>query len=262
MPRRSGRCLWKNRRTRVRSPCIRLSPRRRRRPCRPSLTFAQADVVRANGFDAAVTELATPSAPAVVPPQNLEAEESVIGAMLLSPTAIGTVTEILDASDFYRESHGTMYRAALALWAQGRARRRDHAHRRARGARRAGARRRHRARRGAGGARPVDLERRALRTDRQGDGDAARAHPRRPGDQPSRPGRDRRDRRPRRPGRADGLRPVAEAGHRRLLAHRGAAQGELRADHRTSTRPASTSPASRAGSATSTGSPRGSSPGT
>jgi replicative DNA helicase len=66
-----------------------------------------------------VTELATPRAQAVVPPQNLEAEESVIGAMLLSPTAIGTVTEILDASDFYRESHGTMYRAALALWGKG-----------------------------------------------------------------------------------------------------------------------------------------------
>ena len=39
---------------------------------------------------------------ALVPPQNLEAEESVLGAMLLSPTAVGTVSEILDASDFYR----------------------------------------------------------------------------------------------------------------------------------------------------------------
>ena len=55
----------------------------------------------------------------VVPPQNLEAEESVLGAMLLSATAVGTVSEILDASDFYRESHAKMYRAALALWAKG-----------------------------------------------------------------------------------------------------------------------------------------------
>jgi replicative DNA helicase len=55
----------------------------------------------------------------VVPPQNLEAEESVLGAMLLSPVAVGTVSEILDASDFYRESHAKMYRAALALWAKG-----------------------------------------------------------------------------------------------------------------------------------------------
>ena len=56
---------------------------------------------------------------AIVPPQNLEAEESVLGAMLLSTTAVGTVSEILGASDFYRESHAKAYRAALALWAKG-----------------------------------------------------------------------------------------------------------------------------------------------
>lgn len=54
-----------------------------------------------------------------VPPQNLEAEESVLGAMLLSPTAVGTVSEILDASDFYRESHARVFLAALGLWAKG-----------------------------------------------------------------------------------------------------------------------------------------------
>jgi replicative DNA helicase len=56
---------------------------------------------------------------APVPPQNLEAEESVLGAMLLSPGAIGAVSEVLDASDFYRESHAKVYRAALALYAMG-----------------------------------------------------------------------------------------------------------------------------------------------
>jgi replicative DNA helicase len=56
---------------------------------------------------------------AVVPPQNVEAEESVLGAMLLSATAVGTVTEILDAADFYRERHALIYRAMLALWAKG-----------------------------------------------------------------------------------------------------------------------------------------------
>jgi replicative DNA helicase len=55
----------------------------------------------------------------IVPPQNLEAEESVLGAMLLSPTAVGTVSEILTAADFYRESHAKIYRAALGLWAKG-----------------------------------------------------------------------------------------------------------------------------------------------
>ena len=55
----------------------------------------------------------------VVPPQNLEAEESVLGAMLLSATAVGTVSEILSAADFYRESHAKIYRAALGLWSKG-----------------------------------------------------------------------------------------------------------------------------------------------
>ena len=56
---------------------------------------------------------------APIPPQNLEAEESVLGAMMLSPGAIGAVSEILDADDFYRESHAKIYRAALGLYAKG-----------------------------------------------------------------------------------------------------------------------------------------------
>src|ERR671937_3174532 len=63
--------------------------------------------------------LAEVAATAPVPPQNLEAEESVLGAMMLSPGAIGAVSEILDAGDFYRESHSKIYLAALALYAKG-----------------------------------------------------------------------------------------------------------------------------------------------
>src|ERR671935_1196601 len=55
----------------------------------------------------------------IAPPQNLEAEESVLGAMMLSPGAIGAVSEILDASDFYRESHAKIYRGALSLYVKG-----------------------------------------------------------------------------------------------------------------------------------------------
>ena len=55
---------------------------------------------------------------APVPPQNLEAEESVLGAMMLSPGAIGAVSEVVDPGDFYRESHAKIYRAALDLYAQ------------------------------------------------------------------------------------------------------------------------------------------------
>src|SRR5512135_576809 len=60
-----------------------------------------------------------PQAAAPVPPQNPDAEESVLGAMMLSPGAIGAVSEVLDAGDFYRESHAKLYRAALTLYAKG-----------------------------------------------------------------------------------------------------------------------------------------------
>jgi replicative DNA helicase len=56
-----------------------------------------------------------------VPPQNLDAEESVLGAMMLAPSAIAAVSEVLspDGREFYRESHAKIYRAALALYAKG-----------------------------------------------------------------------------------------------------------------------------------------------
>ena len=68
--------------------------------------------------------MATPAqalATAPIPPQNLDAEESVLGAMMLSPLAIGAVTEStnLSAADFYRESHGHVYKAILSLYAKG-----------------------------------------------------------------------------------------------------------------------------------------------
>jgi replicative DNA helicase len=65
------------------------------------------------------TAEATERAP--VPPQNLDAEESVLGAMMLSAGAIAAVSEVLsgDGGEFYRESHGRIYRAALALYAKG-----------------------------------------------------------------------------------------------------------------------------------------------
>src|SRR4026209_710303 len=55
---------------------------------------------------------ASPTAP--VPPQNLDAEESVLGAMMLSPGAIGAVSGVLPASDFYRARHRTIYNAPTA----------------------------------------------------------------------------------------------------------------------------------------------------
>ena len=50
-----------------------------------------------------------------VPPQDLEAEQSVLGAMMLSQDAIRSVIPICRAEDFYREAHRKMYLAVVAL---------------------------------------------------------------------------------------------------------------------------------------------------
>ena len=54
-----------------------------------------------------------------VPPQNLEAEQSVLGAMMLSTDAMADVVEILEADDFYRSAHGRIYAALRTLFAHG-----------------------------------------------------------------------------------------------------------------------------------------------
>ncbi|HZP44829.1 MAG TPA: replicative DNA helicase [Candidatus Binataceae bacterium] len=50
-----------------------------------------------------------------VPPQNLEAEQSVLGAILLDNDAINQALEILTAEDFYRETHREIFRAMVSL---------------------------------------------------------------------------------------------------------------------------------------------------
>jgi|YelNatPaOPRAMG01_1025707.scaffolds.fasta_scaffold00315_59 replicative DNA helicase len=54
-----------------------------------------------------------------VPPYNLEAEESVLGAMLLSRDAIARVIEILDSRSFYRKVHRDIYEAIIELFERG-----------------------------------------------------------------------------------------------------------------------------------------------
>ncbi|MGH7883251.1 MAG: DnaB-like helicase N-terminal domain-containing protein, partial [Candidatus Dormibacteraceae bacterium] len=60
--------------------------------------------------------IATPAV--AVPPHDLEAEASVLGAILLDGSAIAKVVEIISAEDFYRENAGQIYRAALSLHQQ------------------------------------------------------------------------------------------------------------------------------------------------
>jgi replicative DNA helicase len=54
-----------------------------------------------------------------LPPQDLNAERSVLGAMLLSKDAIADVVEIMKPEYFYRPAHQTIYLAVLELYGQG-----------------------------------------------------------------------------------------------------------------------------------------------
>ncbi len=51
-----------------------------------------------------------------IPPQSIEAEQSVIGSMLIDKEAIPVVTEILKSEDFYRDDHKEIFDAILDLF--------------------------------------------------------------------------------------------------------------------------------------------------
>ena len=57
--------------------------------------------------------------PDSIPPQNLEAEEAVLGAILLDPDAIGRVADVLQPEAFYLGAHREIYRTAVMLHSQG-----------------------------------------------------------------------------------------------------------------------------------------------
>lgn len=50
------------------------------------------------------------------PPQSLEAEQSVIGAILIDPEALARITEFLRPEDFYRESNRQIFEVAIYLF--------------------------------------------------------------------------------------------------------------------------------------------------
>lgn len=54
-----------------------------------------------------------------LPPQNLEAEQSVLGSMLLDGEAIIVATDYLTPSDFYRDAHQKVFQAICALTDRG-----------------------------------------------------------------------------------------------------------------------------------------------
>jgi replicative DNA helicase len=54
-----------------------------------------------------------------IPPQNLTAEQSVIGAMLLDKNAVVRVLELLAPQSFYRDAHRFIYEAIIELFDRG-----------------------------------------------------------------------------------------------------------------------------------------------
>jgi replicative DNA helicase len=55
-------------------------------------------------------------APGLTPPQALDAERSVLAAMMLDEGAIGRAVEMIDASAFYRTSHARLFDALVGLY--------------------------------------------------------------------------------------------------------------------------------------------------
>ena len=58
-----------------------------------------------------MTDLATK-----LPPQNIEAEQSLLGSLLLDKNAMDRVADIITPEDFYREAHGKVFEAMLDLY--------------------------------------------------------------------------------------------------------------------------------------------------
>jgi len=51
-----------------------------------------------------------------VPPQNVEAEQSILSAILIENNTLPEVLEILSDEDFYREAHRKIFKAMVELF--------------------------------------------------------------------------------------------------------------------------------------------------
>ena len=56
-----------------------------------------------------------------LPPQNIEAEQAVLGAMMIDKEAISKATEILRENDFYRQDHRAVYQVIVDLFSKNQA---------------------------------------------------------------------------------------------------------------------------------------------
>jgi replicative DNA helicase len=69
--------------------------------------------------DTYAAPVATPAAASYVPPHDIEAERAVLASMLLGTEAVGRAIEgLTDSSVFYRDAHGKIYDAIVALYSR------------------------------------------------------------------------------------------------------------------------------------------------
>ncbi len=54
-----------------------------------------------------------------VPPQNIEAEQAILGAILIHNDAMNQVVDVVTPEDFYREAHAAIFEGMVSLYHQG-----------------------------------------------------------------------------------------------------------------------------------------------
>jgi replicative DNA helicase len=83
----------------------------------PSRTSGSGSFRRSDGAEPTIDLRENPSNR--IPPSNLQAEASLLGAMLLSRDAIADAIEIVSAEHFYKPAHMHVYEAVLSLYSAG-----------------------------------------------------------------------------------------------------------------------------------------------
>ncbi len=69
-------------------------------------------------FKPKFTQVSTSSGELRLPPQNIEAEQSVLGSIMLDKDAIIKIADILKVGDFYKDDHNIIYEIILNLYEQ------------------------------------------------------------------------------------------------------------------------------------------------
>ena len=64
-------------------------------------------------------DIGTPVDAGRIPPHSVQAEESLLGAMLLKQTAIADAVQIVQSGDFYKPAHGHIFEAISSLYGAG-----------------------------------------------------------------------------------------------------------------------------------------------